>query len=276
MSKSIKIYQIYFKEEQKQYLDPNCIPFDNTSNPHPELREYDVWTRNHREAQEASDYYGYVSWKVVEKLGLSAEQMIEHINKNPGAEIYLFNPCIANEALFANPWQQGDIHHPNISDIANNFLQKLGHKDYNVRDYLLDRSRVVYANYFVASKEFWDDFLVWIGHLFQFSEQDADFSDQVFGFGKSNYAHDKTLPNFIFLVERLLPTYIDINNISSAPYQYTTDTVPQKYNPVISDITALSELKVLANKHDSDELYSIWNFYRDKLLDQHKNILTLE
>jgi hypothetical protein len=276
MSNSIKIYQIYFKPEQREHLDPNCVPVDNTENPRPELREYDVWLRHFDEAQQASDLYGYVSWKVVEKLGLGATQMREHVESNPGHDVYLFNPCIANEALFANPWAQGDIHHPNISEIANRFLAKLGYKDYNVRDFLLDRSRVVFANYFIATRKFWADYMGWIGKMFEFSEQDPVFKDDVFGFGKSNYAHDKTLPNFIFLVERLLPTFIDITNASSCPYQYTTDTVPQKYGPVIGDITALSELKVLANKYDSDELYSIWNFYRKQLLDRHKNILNLE
>jgi hypothetical protein len=45
MSQNIKIFQIYYKPELVAYLDPVFDPLDNTSNPNPELREWDVWNR---------------------------------------------------------------------------------------------------------------------------------------------------------------------------------------------------------------------------------------
>jgi hypothetical protein len=55
-----------------------------------------------------------------------------------------------------------------------------------------------------------------------------------------------------------------------------TATAPARYNPYIKDITALSNLKVLINQYESDELYDIWDHYRARLREQHPGILGLE
>jgi len=47
MSTNTKIFQIYFKPELKVHCDPAFEPLDNTANPRPELREWDVWDREH-------------------------------------------------------------------------------------------------------------------------------------------------------------------------------------------------------------------------------------
>jgi hypothetical protein len=84
------------------------------------------------------------------------------------------------------------------------------------------------------------------------------------------------LPNFIFLIERLIPTFIDLEGFKSLPYQYTAETLPQKYHKYAGDLSALSNLKVLINQYESDEIYSIWNYYRHKFLQDNPGILGLE
>lgn len=277
MSINMKIFQIYFKPELAAHCDPAFTPLDNTANPRPELREWDVWDREHENILAQNlDLWGFVSWKFKEKINLTGAQALAHIEANPGYDVYLFNPCIVNEALFVNSWEQGDIHHPNISDIGNSFLAKLGYSDYNVRDVLLDRNNIVFANYVVGSRTFWEGFMDFSRQLFVEADKDPEFKQQVFGAGLSNYAHDKTLPNFTFLIERLIPTYLEITNTKALPYQYTQETLPAKYQPYIADITALSDLKVLINRYDSDDLYAIWNYYRHKFLNDNKQILSLE
>ena len=49
MSTNTKIFQIYYKPELIAHCDPDFVPLDNTANPHPELREWDVWNRNHED-----------------------------------------------------------------------------------------------------------------------------------------------------------------------------------------------------------------------------------
>lgn len=277
MSRNTKIFQIYFKPELKQHCDPLFTPMDNTDNPRPELREWDKWDREHDSIMEQDlDLWGYVSWKFKEKTNLSGQDVFDHINSNPGYDVYLFNPCIANEALFANSWEQGDIHHTNISDIGNMYLKKLGHTDYDVKNVLLDRTRTVFANYVVGNRNFWTKFMEFSRRIFVEADSDLEFKHLVFGEGLSNYAHDRSLPNFTFLIERLIPTFLDIEGFKVMPYLYTQKTLPPKYQPYIADITALSDLKVLINRYESDDLYSIWNYYRNKCLIDNRSILGLE
>ena len=277
MSLNMKIFQIYFKPELKSHCDPAFEPLDNTSNPRPELREWDVWDREYENIlAQGLDYWGFVSWKFKEKTNLTGQQFIDFINSNPGADVYFVNPCIVNEAVFANSWEQGDLYHPNISNIGNSFLTKLGYEDVDVKSMVLDRNCTMFANYIVGSRAFWDRFMTFTRQLFTEAEKDPVFKHQVFGAGLSNYAHDNTLPNFTFLIERLIPTFIDLEQISALGYQYTSETVPEKYKPYLGDLRALSGLKVLINEHNSDELYDIWNHYRNSLLRQYPGIIGLE
>lgn len=279
MSQRIEIFQIYFKPELLEHVDPAFTPMDNTDNPAPELREWDKWNREH-EAILKKDltHWGYVSWKFKEKTNLTGEHALKWIKDNPGYDVYLFNPCIVNEAMFANNWEQGDLYHPNISAIGNKFLSKLGHTDVDVKSMVLDRNKTVYANYVVGSRDFWERFMEFSRKLFVFADSDPVFKDEVFGAGKSNYAHDKSLPNFTFLIERLIPTFIELEGFKSIGFDYNTspELIHPKYHPIWGDIRALSDLKVLVNQYGSDDLYNIWNFYRTKLFQQHPQILGLE
>jgi hypothetical protein len=278
MSLNTKIFQIYFKPELKQHCDPSFTPLDNTDNPRPELREWDVWNRNHETILEQNlDYWGYVSWKFKEKTNLTGEQVFNFINTNPGYDVYLFNPCIINEAVFTNSWEQGDIHHPNISSIGNKFLAKLNYKDVDVKSMILDRNKTVFANYVVGNQDFWNRFMNFSRRLFTEAETDSVFKDEVFGAGRSNYAHDNSLPNFTFLIERLIPTFLELERFNSIGYTYTSPTeLDAKYHRIWSDIQPLSDLKKAINQYESDELYNIWNHYRTKLLQQNPEILGLE
>jgi len=277
MSTNTKIFQIYFKPELVAHCDPAFTPLDNTENPRPELREWYVWDKEHKNilAQEL-DYWGFVSWKFQEKTGLTGQQAFDFINNNPGYDVYLFNPCIVNEAVFANSWEQGDIHHPNISGIGNTFFAKLGYEDIDVKSIILDRNKTVFANYVVGNQKFWTKFMEFSRNLFTEADKDPGFKQQVFGEGLSNYVHDRSLPNFTFLIERLIPTFLELEELTSIGYKYSPETLPEKYRPYAGDIMALSDLKVAVNRYNSDELYDIWNFYRHKFLSQHQGILGLE
>ena len=45
MSQNMKIFQLYYKPEQVANLDPAFVPYDNTANPKPELREWYIWLK---------------------------------------------------------------------------------------------------------------------------------------------------------------------------------------------------------------------------------------
>lgn len=278
MYKNIKIFQIYFKPELAQHCDPAFTPLSNVENPHPELREWDVWNRYHESILEQNlDYWGFVSWKFKEKTNLTGQQVFEWINDNPGHDVYLLNPCIINEAVFLNSWEQGDLYHPNISAIGQKFINKLGYQEQDIRAVILDRNRTVFANYVVGNRDFWVRFMDFSRKLFSVAETDPVFKEEVFGLGRSNYAHDNTLPNFTFLIERLIPTFLELENFNSIGFNYNAKALTHdKYHPYLADLRVLSDLKVLVNRHNSDEIYEIWNYLRQKFLKENPNILGLE
>jgi hypothetical protein len=277
MLQHINIYQIYFKEELKSFLDEGFIPLDNTENKRPDLREWYTWNEVYNNPiKDNLTHWGFFSWKFKQKTNLNSNQVFTFIQNNPGYEVYLFNPCILNEACFINPWEQGDLYHPNISDIGNTFLKKIGYKSIDVKTLNIDKNIAIFANFIVGSKLFWDKFMLFTHKLFTEAEKDENFKVNVFSNGLSNYSYDKSLPNFTFLIERLLPTFIYIENIKCKTFQYSKDIVLPKYLPYYEDIHALSELKVLINKYQSEELYGIWNYYRHKFLHMNPGILNLE
>lgn len=277
MSQNTKIFQLYFKDELKQHLDPAFEPMSNVDNPRPHLREWCKWDREH-ESMMASDltHWGYVSWKFKQKSNLDGDRVMNWISANPGYDAYLLNPCIVNEALFANGWEQGDIHHPGISDIGNKFFSKMGYGEVDCKNLLLDRTRMLFANYVVGSRQFWELFMKFTRALFTEADLDPVFKEEVFGEGRSNYAHDKSLPNFTFLIERFIPTFLELEGLTSICYPYTADTLDPKYTPYAGTLSALSNLKVLINQYEDDALYDIWNHFRHDFLQKNPGVLGLE
>ena len=277
MSNSMRIFQLYYKPEQEEHLDPAFVPYNNTANPHPELREWYLWDKEYVNClREGLDLWGFVSWKFKEKTGLDGQQFVDFIDANPGYDVYFVNPALINEAVFANSWEQGDLHHPDISEIGNSFFKKIGYENVSVKEVVLDRNITMFANYIVGTKHFWDKFIEFSNKLFTEGKKDPDFQKLVFGEGLSNYAGDPSLPNFTFLIERLIPTFIELEQLKSIPFGYTPETLPEKYLPYADELAALSNLKVLINRHESDDLYHIWNHYRQKFLQENPGILGLE
>jgi len=273
----MKIYQIYYKQEQIVHLDPAFVPYDNSNNLRPELNEWAVWNEFYDTAEAKElDMWGMLSWKFKQKTNLTGQQFIDFVNDNPGYDVYFVNPAIVNEAVFLNGWEQGDFYHLGLSEIANNFLAKIGYSDLAVKELVLDRNTTMFASYFVATRDFWDRYITFTRKIFIEAEKDIEFNNQIFGAGLSNYNLNKSLPQFPFLNERLISTFIDIEAINALSYQYTADTAADKYQPYFADISALSDLKMLINQYESDELYTIWNHYRHKFLKDNPGILNLE
>ena len=273
---NMEIFQVFYKQDQDSKLDPSFIPYNNLDNPRPELCEWHAIEHIYQQQKETDlDYWGVVSWKFGQKTGITGDTFIDFVKKNPGYDVYIINPAIINEAVFTNGWEQGNLYHPNLSQIANTFLKKIGH-EVDVTASLIDRNSTAYSNYFVASRDFWDQYTDFINKIFEIAVHDKEFDYQVFAAGLSNYSMNKTLPNFAFLVERLLSTYIELNNIKSLGFTYTSNTAQEKYKSCFDTVKALSDLKMAITTHQSDELYAIWDHFRRDFLQKNPGILNLE
>lgn len=215
---NIKMFQICFKSEQLSQVDANFIAYDNTSNERPDLREWYSWKKIHNsELVSDVDYWGAVSLKFTEKTKLSGARFLKFIQDSPGYDIYYVCPSWFNADLTEfNVWVDGDRYHPNLSTIANKVLLKLG---YSVDVTKIKMPVFFFCNFFVANKKFWNSYMKTIDRIFYICETDVQLKDDIFAKGKSNYYQEPTAPMFPFLIERLTPTYVLLNNYNSLSFQ---------------------------------------------------------
>ncbi len=156
----IKIHQIYYREDQKQYLDEGFSPWNNLKNPHPEWAE--LWAiiktlKRHPWAR-SPELTGFVSWKFRRKTGLSSKDVLDFIDTHPGYDCYIFNPLTLQTALFASVWEQGEEWHPGIKGHGHHLLQAAGIKT-DLDSYVDGFATTAYCNYLVAGPRFWKAYL---------------------------------------------------------------------------------------------------------------------
>jgi hypothetical protein len=100
---SSRIYQSYYKPEQKAHLDPEFYPYDNTSNPVNNLYELYLYHRIREiSIQDGIERWGMFSWqwrnKIKYKLDASS---IVHIANQDEHDICLFNAYPDDEHINA-------------------------------------------------------------------------------------------------------------------------------------------------------------------------------
>jgi hypothetical protein len=156
----MKIFQAYYKEEQKIHLDPEFTPYDNTANPVVNLHEYYIYTQIYTEAQKTNeDYWGHFSWQWKRKLeNVPAQQVLDIIKSNPGADVYTFHPFPWETACAWNVWEQGQWCHPHIVELATKIFEDMGMDPLLVQA-PMGSEYYLCVNYFVGNKHFWDGLL---------------------------------------------------------------------------------------------------------------------
>src|SRR5690606_8585043 len=93
----IRIFQIYFEPWQKELLDPAFAALNNAG-VKSEAMEFDVFERLGRsEHVRGATLWGALSWRFVEKTGMSGADLIAALQANPGMDVYYFNPHPQNE-----------------------------------------------------------------------------------------------------------------------------------------------------------------------------------
>jgi hypothetical protein len=96
--------------------------------------------------------------------------------------------------------------------------------------------------------------------------------------GSANYARDKSLNLFPFIVERMFSTYLILNRdklkVHAKPYDY--GVYQGSVGQFIHVLSALSNLKKLTLKHDSEEIFHQWNAIRTFILRSQPQLLNLD
>jgi hypothetical protein len=217
----VVIHQIYYHPRQRKFLSRKFIPYFNPPNEMTKvLHENAVFFKEYfSNAIVDEGYFGYLSWKFEQKTYISARQFISFINENPGYDVYFINPFPELGILFKNVWEQGDYHHPKISKLVQSLLLKSGY-EYDIHSMTNDETTLLYANYWVGNKKFWDSYIPFLKSVYdQFLMM--PHREQKSFLRKSGYYTGAGYLTFIF--ERLFSTYLYFNtdNIKAKPFIYS-------------------------------------------------------
>lgn len=204
------IYQIYYKENQKDQLDPGFVPYDNTGKLYPYNYEYAVFFDIYKKTTWSEiDLLGTVSWKFKHKTGLSATEFTEHILNNPGHDVYFVNP-FPFLCIYKSVWEQGEKYHPGLTGITSDLLKAVGYSD-EILYKETPPNLTAYCNYWVANKKFWDAYILYLTPIWNYI---IDYDNSLTAILKKNADPDINAPYLPFIFERLFSSFVATNNWS--------------------------------------------------------------
>jgi hypothetical protein len=273
----IKVFQSYFDPSQRAFVDPLFTPFDNTANKEPHLREYHIFQRLTTEGHtDGLDLWGMVGPRWQEKLHFTSQDLFDNIENNPGYDVYIFNHAQMLAALTHNVWELSDRYHPGITDVAKELLTRMGHCDVTTR--FMTESVVCYCSYFVATNEFWADYLKFLEKAKYILDNLEDGPVKDAYQASANYRRDPQLTLFPFITERLFSTFLSLNptyQVYHRPYDYSKHS--NLSASAVDVLTVINKLKTVTDSCDNHEvqqqLYNSWNQLRRFLIKKHPGIM---
>jgi len=151
------IYQIFYDGKTKSQIEDGFIPLDNSASQHPDLFEFWVILKYLRENELRDNiWYGFLSPKFKDKTGLNSAFVINYIScVSSNANVCLFSPSWDQLAFFVNPWEQGEVWHPGLTNAAQEFMDWC-QLDIDLRHIVSDSQSSVFSNYVIAKKQYWD------------------------------------------------------------------------------------------------------------------------
>ena len=203
-----RIHQIFYEADQRPILDPALIPYDNTANPRPEWREYHVFRSEWLAGNcRAGDVTGFMSWKFAAKTGITGRAFIDFIERNPGYDVYFVNPYRVEPRTFDNIWQQAEVHHPGIIDLAQRILAATG-VEIDLANLEKSPDQVLFCNYWAGTREFWDRYMDFAEQVYWHILDGLDEADRERIWSRADSRIDASYVPFV--MERLFSTLLAI------------------------------------------------------------------
>ena len=266
LQSSLRIFQIYYEPWQRELLDPNFIPLDNSKD-RSELLEFGVFERlAQSDYVKGATLWGALSWRFTEKTGMSGDDWVKNITSHPGYDIYYCDPNPQNEALFHNLWMQGETSHPQFLAICKAVFQVVGLPVEELTS-ILPSERYSTTNCFVATPQFWAAYLTWVKKVLTLANK--KLPPKVRDLLHSVHADDRGLhkgATYIpFIVERLFPVFMKTAGKGMKGYKIA---LPEREKDLNVHLKLLREMKDLAHKTNSAWLAACWANYRNLYLTQ--------
>lgn len=221
---NIQIYQNYYLEEQKQYLDSAFIPYDNTENKEPQLREYPILKKLQQTHKDDDLWWGLTSWRWKEKVKIPGFKVIEFINNKPGHQLYHINYEHSTATKYKNIFVQGDLHHNGMMRYFERLCAVLGFEidlknRYDMKHYIICHNYVMHSN-------LWKEWIEFLDLCLQTSYQDESLNYYLMV--ETSPRYNQKIPNFSFVVERLIALFCVIKNIDAVEYFECQKHIPTR------------------------------------------------
>jgi hypothetical protein len=261
----VQIFQIFYRADQQQALEPVFVPYDN-SGVKDERLEFGVFESLSKSSQTRRlSLWGAVSWRFGQKTGLTGLDLLNVIEAHPEVDVFFMNSSPINEALFDSGWMQGEISHPGLIKVAQAALAVAGHDPSLV--YQPEHSSVYStANYFVGRSAFWKAYIPFVKGI-------LDAADQKLPEGMRRRLHSNADPKRIhhgatfipFLVERLFPLFMQTDGRHLRSHKVL---LPAREAELNVHLKLLRSMKDEAIVMQSPWLIHAWRNYRNLLLQQ--------
>lgn len=234
----LEIHQIYYLDRQRAFLDPAFIPYDNTENLRPQWAEYHVFRKEYASRPCPADaHVGYVSWKFGAKTRIPGQRFVDFVNDNPGYDVYFINPFPMHGRLFKSVWAQGEYYHPGITPFAQAVVRRAGYA-FDLAAMINDDSTLLYCNYWVGNRTFWDKYMKLTGDVAQVLQDGLTPAELAFLNSFADYT--KTLSHIAFVLERLFSTLLLHDpDIKYRAYRYSNAELKGRYGPVRGTLVRL-------------------------------------
>ena len=229
----LTIHQIWYRDEQRSFLEPRMKPWDNRKNLRPEWCEYWVMRTAWFDAEQPFDNLtGFFSWKYRQKLELDYGQIEGFVAAHPGADCYIFSPAVFQVAFYRNVWHQAEVWHPGITRIAQGMLDDLG--------ILVDLAGSVdhhlstaYANLWIGSRPFWRAYIEFMERTFAYIEAQKDREASPFWLNRFGSAggegHVQRLPVIPYLIERMFSVFVKLHpEFRIVAWEYPLDILEKR------------------------------------------------
>jgi hypothetical protein len=242
---NFNIYQIHYQDSQKKMLDSAFVPFDNSEARFPYNYEFGVILKSYENPIANDELRGFLSWKFTEKTGLNGQRFKKFIADNPGYDVYFINP-FPSSAFYKSIWSQGDFYHPELTKFAQNVFTKAGY-NVDLKQLRSAPSSVLFCNFWVGNKKFWDQFMAFSKPLWQYFETHASAEE------KQMYASEADVlskaPYSAYLFERMFSTFLayklasdeESSRLRALSYSYSLAELSQKYHLTVALIIWLCD-----------------------------------
>lgn len=256
------IYQIFYKDAQRPFLDTAFTPLDNSGHDD-ETLEFAVFQRLFGEERlDSADYFGALSWRFKEKTGLSAKQLLEVVQSELDVDLFYMNPFPRNEAIHQSLWIQGETVHPDFMEIAEAFLVAAGFEEQELYRFGHSSGFSV-CNYFVGRAAFWRAYIPFVEGCLVRAEANMPGAlrqklHSADGDWKGIHKGSTYVP---FIVERLLPLFL--RSDAGRVLRSRQVPLPAKEAKLNDDLRELREMKDVAVLTRSDHILGLWREKRE-------------